>query len=227
MPPFRVLKSPHQVLASVILTGVAAVTIALPNLPLGWVPIIVADGYLLAMVWSAAVMSADGSEAVSLPMRESAVLIVPLLFATFVLAFAAAYRYHQPSLGPLDAVYSSFINFGSFTYDVTTESDRGRLATSVQMVSGILLLICGLPLLISRLADLDRIPVHAKPTSVRVRLRTPDGAHVAAIGAQVVSSETAHEVEIIVGAPPTTAPTSALRATNVKAANQSTPGTKS
>src|SRR5207249_4072426 len=113
---------------------------------------------------------------VSLPMRKSAVLIVPLLFATFVLAFAAAYRYHQPSLGPLDAVYASFINFGSFTYDVATESDRGRLATSVQMVSGILLLICGLPLLVSRLAELDHAPVQAKPTAVCVRLRTLDGA---------------------------------------------------
>lgn len=202
MPPLRALKSPRQVLVCVILTIVAAVAIALPTLPLGWVPIIVADAYLIATLWSAAAMSADGSEPVPLPMRESAVLIVPLLFATFVLAFAAAYRYHQPTLRPVDAVYASFINFGSFTYDLTTDGDRGRLATSVQMLSGILLLICGLPLLISRLADLDHAPVQPQPTAVHVSLRTPDGARVAIVGARMVASETAHDVEIIIGSLP-------------------------
>jgi hypothetical protein len=124
----------------------------------GGVVALIADGYLILMLWSATMQSSKFPETwPGLPMRLSAVVVVPVLFATLVLAFAAVYRSKDPTVqSDWDAIYLSFVNLGSFTYDDKhATSPQLKLAMAAQLLSGITLLICALPLLVSRLTDLD------------------------------------------------------------------------
>jgi hypothetical protein len=154
-----IFRSPRHLCFSVLLAIIAAVVVALPSWPhLGWGLIVVTDVYLVLLLWCASIQSAHRRETwPRLPYRESAVFVLPMVFIALVLAFAALLRnYTHGHLTYLGATYVSLINFGSFTYDASEATSHTlRFTIAAQLLNGILLLICALPLLVSRLTDLD------------------------------------------------------------------------
>jgi hypothetical protein len=188
-------RSPKHVGFSILLMVVATVALHLTCWPLGAVTFVVADAYLGLLLWCATVQSAHKRETwPGLPMRESAVVVVPLMFVTLVLAFAAIYDNWTPDIhSKFGSVYRSLINLASFTYDTNSASSRPlKTAMAAQLLSGVLLLICALPLLVSRLTDLDT-PDAPKWTAVRFSL---SGKSLTVAAVELVSIDPGHELRI-------------------------------
>jgi hypothetical protein len=118
---------------------------------IAWVALVVADLYLLLLLWCSTRQSAGRPETFpGLPYRETAVAVLLFVFVALVMTFGAL----SPTPSKLRAVYDSFMSFATFSYNDTTTSDRYvGVMTAIQLTSSLLLLICAMPILISRLAD--------------------------------------------------------------------------
>lgn len=122
----------------------------------GVIAIVIA--YLALMLWCTASLSAGRGELWPyLPNRKASCLLLPLLLAAQVLAFAAIYVGRVKTDGttitdPSIAAYSSFINLTTFSYDGVLSGANGNRIAFWQIVSGLLLVTCALPLLVSRLS---------------------------------------------------------------------------
>jgi hypothetical protein len=120
--------------------------------------IVIVNAYLALMLWCAASMSASrGKLWPYLPNRKASCLLLPLLLTTQVLAFAAFYVGRVESnktliTDPSTAAYRSFINLTTFSYEEVSSSANGDRLAFWQIVSGLLLVTCALPLVVSRLS---------------------------------------------------------------------------
>ena len=149
-----------HLLAGVLLTVAAYFILVQSPAPLvlatGVIVIVIA--YLALMLWCAASLSAGRGELWPyLPNRKASCLLLPLLLATQVLAFAAFYvgrvkTNETPITDPSTAAYRSFISLTTFSYDRVLSSANGYRIAFWQIVSGLLLVTCALPLLVSRLS---------------------------------------------------------------------------
>jgi hypothetical protein len=161
----RIGKSPKHLIFSAAIAAVALGALMMTSLAVGAVAAAAADAYLLAMLWCATIQSTGGPEtSPGLPYRETAIFVVLLVFATLVLAFAAIYRSQDPSLGSAwAATYFSLVSFATFSY-VTSPQPATSLAVTMaaQALSAVTLLICALPLLVSRLTNVDSTAIAAK-----------------------------------------------------------------
>jgi hypothetical protein len=145
-----------------------------PPVPLASGIIAIVNGYLALMLWCTASLSAGRGELWPyLPNRKAACLLLPLLLFAQVLAFAAIYVGHVQAGNatirePSVAAYRSFLNLTTLTYDGVLNSANGDRIAFWQVVSGLLLIICAFPLLVSRLsmfggAGLRRIEFNGCP----------------------------------------------------------------
>jgi uncharacterized membrane protein YuzA (DUF378 family) len=116
-----------------------------------------ADLYLILMLLSAAAKSSPKRQETwpGLPRKLPALLILPCESLALVCAFGAVYLNTVSGINSrLDAAYFSFVNLATFTYDTSVlTTSRSKAIAVVQIASGLLLLICAIPLLVSRLAD--------------------------------------------------------------------------
>jgi len=144
-----------HLLTGVLLTGAAYFILVRTPAPLALATglIVIVIAYLALMLWCAASMSAGRAKLWPyLPNRKASCLLLPLLLATQVLAFAAFYVGQvKPDntliTDPSTAAYRSFINLATFSYDGV-----GDRIAFWQIVSGLLLVTCALPLVVSRLS---------------------------------------------------------------------------
>jgi len=125
--------------------------------------VLVTDGYLALLLWCCACMSAEVPQQPwpGLPERRPAILVLLFALVALVTGFGSLYLLTRPLASPLQAAFVSFMNIAGFAYSY--ERDYGWLDKAVQaaqLSSGILLLLCALPILVSRFADIYR-----KPTS--------------------------------------------------------------
>ncbi len=136
--------------------------------------VLITDGYLALLLWCCACMSAADPQEPwpGLPERRPAILVLLFALVALVTGFASLYlstRNPAPA-SPLQAAYVSFMNIAGFGYD--PEHDYGwrdKAVQAAQLSSGILLLLCALPILVSRFADNYRkstLPVSSGPQLV-------------------------------------------------------------
>ena len=126
------------------------------------------DIYLLRMLWCCASLSAGkGYTWPGVPGRQSAVGVVLLLSASLTLGFARFTYDAVPNYSRPDALYDSFVRLTSFTY---TESTGKAWPQGLQLLSGIILLLCAIPIVISRITDLDRSDDIAPASGVKVAM---------------------------------------------------------
>lgn len=114
------------------------------------------DLYLITVLWSAASWSSRGIETwPRLPGKGAAVLIFACTLLALVFGFGALYfETVMNAECTSSAAYCSFVNLATFSYDPKTFiTPSGKTTATIQLASGLLLLICALPLLVSRLAD--------------------------------------------------------------------------
>jgi hypothetical protein len=160
----------HLLAALVLLIGsVTSLCVGLAWLALGVVVVI--DGYVVLMVWSAAQLSAhkctngksdpNAETWPGLPRRDGAILQLAILLAALVVAFATLYT-PVGSLAPgsatrtLDALYFSVVTIATVGYgDLHPISDVAKITAIGQIASGVLFLAAAIPVLASRLADFD------------------------------------------------------------------------
>jgi hypothetical protein len=112
--------------------------------------IVLANVYLLLMLWACASKSAEDrfDPWPDLPYRHTALFVVLFLYASFVFAYGSLYCHVGISCKPWGGVHTSFMNFTTFSYD----SLAGHEAVSTtQALSAVVLLICAIPLAISRI----------------------------------------------------------------------------
>jgi hypothetical protein len=142
--------------------------------PLGAATALASDVYLFLMLWCATIQSSGDPETrPGLPYRETAIVVVPLVFAALVLAFAAIYWGKDPTLkSEWAAAYFSLVSFTTFSYATSPQATTLlSLTVAAQVLSAVALLICALPLLVSRLTNLDSpTPVVKNGTPVTVNI---------------------------------------------------------
>jgi len=122
------------------------------------------DGALVWMLWLAADLSLKTKKPDSvkvrgsLPRRDAAVIQFPLYLVSLVLS--AACLYVTPgtisACGGLNSIYFSVVTIATVGYgDIHPLTDFGKVVAMVEIASGVLLLVCALPILVGRLAALD------------------------------------------------------------------------
>ncbi len=147
-------KSPGHTAFSFALAGLGWLVLYLGMPDCAIAVIVVADLYLALMIWCAATLSSGCAETwPGVPYRHPALFILLFVFASLVLAAAALYRDAQPTLTAPHAAFVSFVNLATFTYGDSGATAGPHGIQSLQLSSGILLLLCAFPLLISRFAD--------------------------------------------------------------------------
>jgi len=121
------------------------------------------DGYLMAMLWIAAVVSQGRPEWLPrLPHITTAVVALPMLGAALVAAFAGAYletRGVAALAGVLedrtDALYFSAVTLTTLGYgDFAPRDGAARLLVIAELASSVVMLVGAVPLLVSRLGSL-------------------------------------------------------------------------
>jgi hypothetical protein len=114
--------------------------------------------YLVLLLWCATSLAAGRGELWPyLPNRKASCLLLPLLLATQVLAFAAVYERRVKVKGifitdHFTAAYRSFINLTTLSYSDVLDAVNGNRIAFWQIVTGLLLVTCALPLLVTRLS---------------------------------------------------------------------------
>ena len=154
----KVSESPGQILVACGLALAGSLVLGLRGIAgvwvVAWAVVAVTDVYLILLLWSAANKSSPSRETwPGLPYRQSALIILPLVLGALVCAFAALYLDATLPKSRLGAAYFSFVNLATFTYDQNSLTTRlTKWIAAAQLGSGLLLLICAFPLLVSRLA---------------------------------------------------------------------------
>jgi len=147
--------------------------------------VFLADAYLLLMLWSAASRSPTGEETLPrLPYKETAVVIFPSTLLALVFAFGALYLNTVGGFtSARAAAYFSFVNLATFTYDpIILNTSCAKAIAACQIASGVLLLICAVPLLVSRLADFGGGVKNLNYNGCEIFLPDSSGARVTITG---------------------------------------------
>lgn len=147
-------KSPGHTAFSFTLAALGWLVLYLDGVGCAVAVIVLADLYLALMIWSAATLSSESPETwPGVPYRHPALFVLLFVFVSLVLAAAALYRDVQPTLTATQAAFVSFVNLATFTYGDSGATPGAHGIQSLQLFSGIVLLLCAFPLLISRLGD--------------------------------------------------------------------------
>ena len=126
--------------------------------------ILFVDGTLVWMFWLAADLSLKNKKPCaekvsgSLPRRDAAVIQFPLYLVSLALSAACLYVTSGTisASGGLNSIYFSVVTIATVGYgDIHPLTDFGKVVAIVEIASGVLLLVCALPILVGRLAALD------------------------------------------------------------------------
>ena len=150
-----ILWSPWHVGFAFVLAVLGGLTLWAETQPI-WplIVIILADSYLILVLWCAAYQSSTGTETwPGLPYRQPAVVILAFVLSALVFAFGALYLNRVDEINSRSAAaYFSFVNLVTFASD-HSKLQSGKWIVALQLASGVLWLIGAFPLVVSRLAD--------------------------------------------------------------------------
>jgi hypothetical protein len=164
-------KSWAHLLFSVALLGAAITALCVGAPKLAVAQVVVTDLYVLLMLWSATQLSAhrraDGKADPAAetwpgtPRRDGALLVLGLLLAAVVIGFAALYAQEgwlaeSASSSRHDSLYFSLITITTVGFgDLHPLTADAKTSVMLQVASGFLFLAAAIPILASRLAQLD------------------------------------------------------------------------
>jgi len=126
--------------------------------------VLVTDGYLALLLWCCACWSAgEPIPWPGLPMRRPAILLLVFALVALVTGFASLYLSTRHLASPEQAAYVSFVKIASFHYSYECDLGwRDEAVQAAQLASGLLLLLCALPLLVARFAVGESRPAPAQ-----------------------------------------------------------------
>ena len=153
-----VKQSPRHLKFAAIVTVLAAVALGAQSRLFGTVIAVVMDGYLALLIWVAVCKSSGRKNMrLELPYRGPALWVLLLALTSLVAASAATYPEVADASPRLHALYTSFITIASFSYDLSSATTPAtpKGTQVLQLASGILLLLAGFPILLSRISEWD------------------------------------------------------------------------
>jgi len=166
-----VTSSGWHLLASAGLLAAAAISLCTGVTGVAYVQIAVTDLYLLLMLWSVAQLAAHRDAQgkadktaetwPGTPRRDGALLVLGMLLSAVVTGFASLYTQQgwlaaEATSARVDALYFSVVTMATVGFgDLHPLTGDAKVAVMAQIGSGLLFLAAAIPVLASRLAELD------------------------------------------------------------------------
>ena len=148
-------QSPWHILFAASMAALGAAALVARCGLFGVLIAVVMDGYLAFLIWVAVCKSSGRKKPLlDLPYRGPALWVLLLALTCVVTASAATYPEIADGLPRLRAVYRSFMSIASFSYDLPASATTDWTQV-LQLSSGILLLLTGFPILLSRISEWD------------------------------------------------------------------------